>query len=178
MPQFGRANGPAPGRGRPQVSVPTGSKFGSMTSEATGVKNVRVWLLRVQRPDTGVKLFTGRVGAARPSVADGAALPDAGRPRQATTPVRGIAYLPAANNVVHHSAGIAFVLLSAAEGQFVNGAEYEHVVAIEVDASPRILMAYGVVVILGISVGLGVRVVGQKLQSVREAFSSLTSNAL
>src|SRR5437588_933496 len=123
---------------------------------------------RVQRSDTGVKLRTCGVWPTWTCVGHIAALTNARRPGQAAAPIGGVADLPSTDDVILRLAGISHVLLAPAEWQFIDGIEDPDVVAVEIDSSPGIDVADRVVVILRITVRLGVGIVGQELQALRE----------
>src|ERR1700741_3445672 len=123
---------------------------------------------RVQRSDTCVKLRTCGVWPTWTCVGHIAALTNARRPGQAAAPIGGVADLPSTDDVILRLAGISHVLLAPAEWQFIDGIEDPDVVAVEIDSSPGIDVADRVVVVLRIAVRLGVGIVGQELQALRE----------
>jgi len=107
------------------------------------------------------------VRTARAGVGHRTALANTGSPRQATAPVGGIAQLPPTYRVVKCPAGVAHILLALSEGQFVNRVDYPYAVAGEVHRSPRNLVTDRVVAV-GVVVGVGIGVVGDELQALRE----------
>src|SRR5262249_36336743 len=115
---------------------------------------------------------TGIVSAARVYIRDQAALADRRCKRQASAPVCSVRDLPAANEQIGQSAGVAQKHFSSANRQFVYGAENEYVIAVEVVRSVSDALINRVEVI-GVVVRFRIGIVRQELQALREALFHL-----
>ena len=91
-------------------------------------------------------------------------------------PVECLRQRPSADEEVRGFADAAHVLLATSERQLVDDADDKGMVAVHVVGPIGELGTNGIVAIV-IRIGVGVGVVGQKLQPIREALLTLMTNA-
>src|SRR5260370_42034900 len=96
-----------------------------------------------------------------------AALPEVGSKGQTAAVIQRVRKLPAANNEILHSAGIAHELLAPAERQFIDGVDHENMIAVEVVWTPRKFLINGEIAIV-IVISICVRIGRNELQNVAD----------
>src|SRR4029434_4382558 len=125
-----------------------------------------------------IERFAGKeVGTARTGIRDLAALADGRSEGKTAAPIRSVGNLPATDQKIGGATDIGHVLLAPTDRQFVDRADDENMVAVEIVRTVSDLRIYRKVIVV-VVVGVREGIVREELQALRKALLQFDLNAI